>query len=64
MRGFTPFPSCLGATQVSQGLALSYANYYIVYLGFETTLGWWGGNPLIARATGKQLLRLFVHLFY
>ena len=41
-RGFTPFPSRLGATQVSQGLALVYINYSTVYLGFETTLGWFG----------------------
>ena len=43
---------------MSRALALVYANYSIVYLGFETTLGlfgeglvtltpgWWGRNPL------------------
>ena len=41
-RGFTPFPSRLGATQVSQGLALVYINYSIVYLGSETTPGSFG----------------------
>ena len=40
--GFTPFPSCLGFTQVSKGLALVYINYSVVYLGFETALGWFG----------------------
>ena len=39
---FTPFPSYLGLTQVSWGLALSYTNHSIVYLGFETTLGRFG----------------------
>ena len=42
MCGFTPFPSCLGATQVSRALAFLYTNYSIVYLEFETTLGWFG----------------------
>ena len=42
MRGFTSFPSRLGIIQVSEGLALTYINHYIVYLGFETTLGWFG----------------------
>ena len=54
--GSSPFPSFLGATQVSQGLALVHTNCYIVYLDFETTLGrfgegfvsltpgWWGGK--------------------
>ena len=37
--GCNPFPSRLGTTQVRQGLALVYTNYYIVYLGFKTPLG-------------------------
>ena len=41
-RGFTPFPSRLGTFQVSEGLALVHTNYWIVYLEFETTLGWFG----------------------
>ena len=59
-----PFPSQLGATQVGWGLALVCTNYSIVYLGFMTTLGLfgerlvtltpgWGGNPLVAHATGE-----------
>ena len=40
--GFTPFPSYLGVTQVSQGSALVHTNYCIVYLEFETTLGSFG----------------------
>ena len=41
-RRFTPFPSHLGLTQVSQGLALLCINYFIVYLEFKTTLRWFG----------------------
>ena len=63
-RGLTPFPSYLGLTQASQGLALLCINYFTVYLGLETALRWfgeglviltpgWGGNPLVARATGE-----------
>ena len=64
-RGFTPFPSCLGATQVSRALALLHTNYSIMYSRFETTLGWFGEslvtltpgvvgkNPLTACATGE-----------
>ena len=38
-RRFTPFPSCLGTIQVSEGSALMHTNYCITYLGFEITLG-------------------------
>ena len=44
MHGLTPFPSQLGTTQVSWGLALVYINYFIVYLGFVTTLGSFGDS--------------------
>jgi len=66
--GCSPFPSRLGATQVSRGLALRYTNYYNVYLGFDTafvlsgaspvTLTPRGGgrNPPAAGALGKRLL--------
>ena len=62
--GLTPSPSQFGTTRVNWGLALVNINYSMVYLGFVTTLGSfgeclvtltprWGGNPLVARATGK-----------
>jgi hypothetical protein len=44
-QGCSSFPSYLGATQVSRGLALVYTNYYIVYLGFETIFGSPGTSP-------------------
>ena len=40
--GCSPFPSCLGTTQVRQGLALVYTNHCIICLEFETTPGSFG----------------------
>ena len=74
--GCTPFPSHLGGTQVSWGLALLGYNHFIVYLGFDTTLvssgagpvtltpGGGGMNSLIVRPTGKYLFRYSIYLFY
>ena len=49
--GLTPSPLQLGTTQVNWGLALVYINYYIVYLGFVTTLGLFG-ERLVTLAPG------------
>jgi len=63
--GCTPFLSCLGLPQVSGGLSPLHTNYYIIYLGAETTPGSFGEgpatltpgggdpNPLAVHATGK-----------
>jgi len=71
-----PFPSRLGTTQVSRGLALVGTNYLIIYLGFDTTLvssgaspvtltpGGGGINLLIVRATGKHFFGYSIYLFY
>ena len=40
--GCSPFPSCLGATQVSGGLALSFIYYSDMYLKFKVTPGSFG----------------------
>jgi hypothetical protein len=42
VHGLTLFPSQLGTTQVSWGLALICTNHCIIYLEFETTLRWFG----------------------
>jgi len=44
--GCTPFPSRLGGTQVSWGLALLGYNHFTVYLGFDTTLVSPGISPV------------------
>ena len=61
----SPFPSCLGATQVSWGLALLLIYYSNMYLKFKTTPGSFGESlatlapgfggkkPLISCATGE-----------
>ena len=74
--GCTPLPSQLGATQVSRALALSYTNYYNVYLGLEIVPGspgtgpvtltprGGGRNPPAAAALGERLLSPFRRLLY
>jgi len=74
--GCSPFPSRLGATQVSRALALSYTNYYNMYLGFATILGLpgtgpgtftprgGGRNPSAVAALGKCLLSRSRRLIY
>ena len=74
--GCSPFPSWLGATQVSGGLALSSTYYSNIYLEFKTTLrsfgeglatltlGLGGINPITVCATGERSIRPFRHLFY
>ena len=42
--GCSPFPLCLGATQVSGGLALSLIYRSNVYLGIKITPGLFGGG--------------------
>ena len=49
--GLAPFPSQLGTTQVSWGLALVCINHSVVYLGFVTTLGLFG-ERLVTLAPG------------
>jgi len=50
--GCSPFPSRLGATQVSRALALQCANYYNIYLGFDTTFVSSGANPVTLTPRG------------
>ena len=74
--GPSPFLSHLGATQVSQGLALLYIMSTNMYLGFDTILvssgvslvtltsGGGGKKMLVACATGRQLLIPFKGVIY
>ena len=72
----SPFPSCLGATQVIWGLALLLIYYSNMYLKFKTTPrsfgeglatltpGLGGINLLTVCATGERSIRPFRSLFY
>ena len=74
--GPSPFLSHLGATQVSQGLALLYIMSTNMYLGFDTSLvssvvspvtltsGGGGRKTLVACDTGRQPLISFKGVIY
>jgi len=74
--GCGPFPSRLGAAQVSWALALSCTYYYNIYLGFDTTFvssgaspvtltpRGGGRNPPTAGAFSKRLISRFRGLLY
>ena len=74
--GCIPFPSRLGTTQVSRGLAPLGIDQINIRLDFETTPGpfggglftltpgWAGRKRLIVRATGKYSFGDTVYLFY
>ena len=43
---YTLFPSRLGTTKVSGGLAIAHRNYPIIYIGFTTTPESFGEGPV------------------
>ena len=76
--GLAPFALRLGATQWTRGLALTGMYCTNTYLGYKTLFGspgtcpgttppgfrGWGNDPITTRATGEQLFRYLVDLFY